>query len=111
MRVHYSYIIFLNVPVLFRDKSKGNLVDWSTAEWALENMVSENRSIDEVCQLPKPTDVLFPEKRNMSDFKLLCDRMGGHVTVVNSTEKQSRLVKQFGEELPGQYGPNGKPQN
>jgi hypothetical protein len=90
-----------------RDMFKGNLVDWTTAEWTLENMIAEKRSIDEVCQLPVPKDVLFPEKRNMSDVKLLCNRMGGNVSVVKDKEMQTRLVEQFQIRLPDQYGVNG----
>jgi hypothetical protein len=88
--------------------TKGNLVDWTTAGWALENMVSEKRSIIEVCQLPVPRDVLFPEKRNMSDVKLLCNSMSGNVTVIKNKDMQNKVVEQFKTELPDEYGPNGK---
>ncbi len=37
----------------------GNVVNWSKSRWTLEYMVEENLSLGEICQAPKPLDVLI----------------------------------------------------
>ena len=55
----------------------GNLVDWDSADWRVDNMVKETRPFDEVCLLPKPRSIGFPEPRSNSDYKLLCNKLKG----------------------------------
>ena len=40
-------------------------------------MVRETRPFDEVCLLPKPRSIVFPEPRSNSDYKLLCNKLKG----------------------------------
>jgi hypothetical protein len=87
--------------------SKGTIVNWETAQWALENMVIEKATLEAVCQLPKPKDVLFPERRSMTDVKMLCNKMGGNTTVVKSVADQDRLTEHFWNDLPSVSGDFG----
>ena len=86
-----------------RYQQPGNLVDWETSEWSLENMISEEINLEEVCQLPKPKDVVFPERRSMIDSKLLCTKLGGKLTVVIDQRKQDELIRKFNTKLAGMY--------
>ena len=69
----------------------------------MENMLSEEIDMEEVCQLPKPQDVIFPERRSMMDSKLLCTKLGGNLTVVTDQRKQEELIRKFNAKLAGIY--------
>ena len=66
-------------------------------------MLSEEIDMEEVCQLPKPQDVVFPERRSMTDSKLMCTKLGGKLTVVNDLKKQDELIARFNTKLAGIY--------
>ena len=61
------------------------------------------KGVEEVCLLPKPKDVLFPEYRTNENLHLLCNKLGGHITVTDSQLKQDHLVDEF-RRLLGGYG-------
>lgn len=69
----------------------------------MENMISEEINLEEVCQLPKPQDIVFPERRSMIDSKLLCTKLGGKLTVVTDQKKQDELIRKFNSKLAGVY--------
>ena len=71
----------------------GNLVDWGSADWQIDNMVKETRPFDEVCLLPKPRSIVFPEPRSNSDYKLLCNKLKGELTVITSDRMQDELIE------------------
>ena len=71
----------------------GNLVNWDSANWKIDNMVKETRPFDEVCLLPKPRSIGFPEPRSNSDYKLLCNKLKGELTVITSNMKQEELLE------------------
>ena len=79
------------------------MVDWETSDWTLENMISEEINLEEVCQLPKPKDVVFPERRSMTDAKLFCTKLGGKLTIVSDQRKQDELIRKFKTKLAGMY--------
>jgi hypothetical protein len=56
-------------------------------------MVEEEMNVSRICQIPKPKDVLFPQLRKMSDARLLCNKLKGHITVVESAKEQEELIK------------------
>ena len=56
-------------------------------------MVKETRPFEEVCLLPKPRSIVFPELRSNSDSKLLCNKLKGELTVITSNEKQEELLE------------------
>ena len=58
-------------------------------------MLRVKRTEEEVCQLPKPEDILFPEQRTYSAAKLMCEKVGGKLTVVDSDQKLKKLVNIF----------------
>ena len=63
----------------------------------------ENRTVEEVCQLPKPEDVIFPEKRSYVGHQRMCNKMRGRVTVVKSDPMMDRLIDVFKATLPNHY--------
>ena len=84
------------------------MVNWNTAIWNLDHMVQDNKTEEEVCLLPKPRDILFPELRFYHDAKLLCKKVGGEITVVVSDEMQRGLVETFKKNLADKWEDLGK---
>ena len=70
-------------------------MNWDRATWILNNVTAVNMKRKTVCNLPEPRNVLFPTKRTYNDHKLLCKTLNGKITVVNSSELQDSLIKEF----------------
>ena len=81
----------------------GNVVNWDTASWNLENMVPDNQTEEDVCLLPKPRHIVFPEPRTYHDTQLLCKKVGGRITVVTDNKMQNGLVETFKKTLAEKY--------
>ena len=64
-------------------------------------MLSEEIELETVCQVPKPQDVIFAERRSMTDSKLLCAKLGGKLTVVTDQDHQDNLITKFNTKLAG----------
>ena len=87
-----------------RSLAKGNMINWDTARWHIdEGMEWIEKSMDEVCLLPKPKNTIFPELRTNEDSHLLCNKLGGEMTVVDSQDKQDALIKEYREILGKVY--------
>jgi hypothetical protein len=43
------------------------VLDWTKSEWSLNNMVAETQNMDDVCKVPEPKNIPFPEKRKMHE--------------------------------------------
>ena len=69
----------------------------------MENMLSEEIELEKVCQMPKPHDVIFPERRSMTDSKLLCAKLGGKLSVVADQDKQDNLITKFNTKIAGKF--------
>ena len=50
---------------------------------------------EEVCELPRPKDILFPEYRTNADTHLLCNKLKGHLSVADNQESMSNLIDTF----------------
>ena len=61
------------------------------------------RNQDDVCLLPKPRDIVFPELRENTDMHLLCNKLKGTMSVTDSQVAQERLVKEFTKKMPDEY--------
>ena len=58
------------------DLNKGNLVNWEDSSWDLdEGMEWIEMPAEEVCILPRPRDIIFPEYRTYEDMLLLCNKL------------------------------------
>ena len=88
--------------------STGNLVDWDNSNWIIDNMVRETLTVEDVCLLPKPKHVVFPEKRSNADSKRLCNKLKGELTVITSEKMQDELVNSYKTSIPEQYSDYGE---
>ena len=61
------------------------------------------KSVEDVCLLPKPKDVVFPEDRTNEEMHLLCKKLRGHMSVTDSQAKQDVLAKEYQRMLPEKY--------
>ena len=76
--------------------TKGNLVNWDNSIWHLDDGIEwTERTRDDVCLLPKPRDIIFPESRTFTDSSLFCTKLKGHMSVTDSQVKQAALAKEF----------------
>ena len=83
--------------------TKGNLVNWDDSSWHLDPYMEWiEKGVEEVCLLPKPRDTLFPEYRTNEDLTLLCNKLKGQISVVNSQAKQDFMVKEFKRQMPSE---------
>ena len=59
----------------------GNVVDWETSVWELGIVtITENVSTSHLCKaLPSKKYVMFPELRDTSSAKRLCNSLGTHI--------------------------------
>ena len=64
--------------------------------------------MDEVCLLPKPKDTIFPERLTNEDSHLLCNKLKGKMTVVDSQDKQDALIKEYKRAVPGTFSEMSK---
>ena len=61
---------------MFSKLSRGNLIDWDDSPWILDpGMEWIELDKEEVCELPRPKDILFPEYRTNADTHLLCNKL------------------------------------
>ena len=58
-------------------------------------MLRVKKTEEEVCQLPEPEDILFPEQRTYYTAKLMCEKVGGKMTIVDSDQKLRKLLNTF----------------
>ena len=86
------------------DLNKGNLVDWEDSSWDLdEGMEWIEMPAEEVCILPRPRDIIFPEYRTYEDMLLLCNKLSGTLSVTDGQTKQDDLVNEFMRKLPEDF--------
>ena len=82
----------------------GNLVNWEDSSWYLdEGMEWIEMLAEEVCILPRPMDIIFPEYRTYDDMRLLCNKLSGALTVTDGQTKQDDLINQFRLKLPEDF--------
>ena len=91
--------------------SKGDLVNWETSSWDLSHMEVIEKSQDEVCLLPKPRDIVFPELRENEEMHLLCNKLKGSMSITDSQDTQNRLVEEFSKKMPDEYNEYSKLSN
>lgn len=77
-------------------------MNWEEAEWNLENMTAKETSLDKVCILPDARDIVFPETKTVPDTKLLCNKLGGKITVVADQTHQDDLIAYFNNHMKDQ---------
>ena len=81
--------------------SRGNLIDWEDSTWILDpKMVWIEKEIEEICLLPQPKDILFPEARTNADFHRLCNKLGGHLSVSDTHSSMGALIEEFRKTMP-----------
>ena len=87
-----------------RIQTRGNLVNWDNSSWILDEGTEWiEKSVDDVCLLPKPKDVVFPEDRTNEEMHLLCKKLRGHMSVTDNQAKQDALAKEYQRMLPEKY--------
>ena len=62
----------------------------------------EEWSLNTVCILPEPRDIVFPETKTVPDSKLLCNKLGGKMTVVTDQTHQDELIAYFNNHMKDQ---------
>ena len=97
---HFILIVCFIKRVFHRKLNKGNIVNWDRAQWNFTNAELGRRTQEEVCKLPDPRDVAFPERRTYEKHNLLCKAINGKVTVITSEDFQARFTDMFLSTIP-----------
>ena len=80
---------------MFRCAAKGDLVNWCTAEWTLQNIDVEEKPIKESCKQDNIRHIIIPEMKSQSDAISLCRKFGGSHSVMKSEAMQNELTHMF----------------
>ena len=97
--IHFDYSFYAK-NIFLRKMNKGNIVNWDRAQWNFTNAELGKRTQEEVCKLPDPRDVAFPERRTYEKHNLLCKAINGKVTVITSEDFQARFTDMFLSTIP-----------
>ena len=96
--------LLLVAPPPHSDLNKGNLVNWEDSSWYLdEGMEWIDMLAEDVCILPRPMDIIFPEYRTYEDMLLLCNKLSGSLSVTDGQTKQDDLINEFKRKLPEDF--------
>ena len=63
-------------------------------------MVWIEREMKELCLLPQPKDIPFPEDRTNADYHLFCNKLKGHLSVADTQSKMDALIEEFKMQMP-----------
>ena len=77
---------------LCNSKLKGNVVDWTTAEWEITSMAQIDISKEQICNSLALGPILFPEKQDALGFKNFCNKMNATLFLTKD-EADLRKVK------------------
>ena len=59
--------------------------------------------MEDVCLLPQPKDIVFPEDRTNQEMHLLCNKLRGHMSASDSQAKQDALAVEYKRMMPEKY--------
>ena len=97
-----TYLLILNYKcTCSRLLTKGSLINWEESIWSLaEGMEWIEKDLNDVCLLPQPKDIFFPEERSNLDTHILCNKLGGHLSVADGLHKQEILFQELKRRIP-----------
>ncbi len=71
---------------------KGDIVNWSEANWTVTNMTEGTLELEQLCGGSSLGNVLIPGTFDMDDAATMCHQMGSQMTVVKSKVEQNDLI-------------------
>ena len=74
-----------------RSDLKGDLINWDTAQFELQNMSVLERPASYMCNIFKPKSVIFPDKKSFYQLIDVCYQMKSKPTVIRSEEQLKKL--------------------
>ena len=102
--MHVDCFLYIVFPHTFSKLSQGNLINWDDSPWILDpGMVWIEKEMEEICLLPQPKDILFPEYRTNADFHLLCNKLKGHLSVADTQSSMDALIEEFKMQMPDAF--------
>ena len=75
--------------------SKGDALNWDTAQWELVNMTTDFQDVSTICKPIRPGHVVLPEMRNFTSHTAMCRKFRGGTSVVQDLESQMVLSKEL----------------
>ena len=78
-----------------KNMQKGNLLDWSTASFNLENMYETDESLHKICKAERPGHVMFPEQRSFDSQLSHCRKFGAKPSLISNNETMMELIQSF----------------
>ncbi len=83
--------------VCSRSDLKGDIINWDTAKFTLQNITVLEKPNSYICNLFEPKSVIFPDKKNFYEHVDACYQMKGMPTVLRSEEQLRKLASEVFE--------------
>ena len=77
--------------------SKGNVVDWGSANLMKVGLEEEILTMKEMCEVPNPGMVLLPGLRTFQGSMDICKKLGGHLNYARSAEDIKEMFNFVGK--------------
>ena len=74
-----------------RSKEKGDLINWDSFQWTMENMEESQLDYKSICK-KAPTNVLLPQSMSVYDGIDQCRKFGGEMTVCSGKQMEMDLI-------------------
>ena len=72
---------------------KGNIVDWTNAEWDVTNMEKIDVDLSNMCTTSTVAPIIIPERLGAKDLIHLCHKFNGHMFVIESESTRQKAVE------------------
>ena len=76
---------------ILRSKEKGDLINWDSFQWTMENMDQSEMDYTSICK-KAPTNVLLPQSMSVYNGLDQCRKFGGEMTVCSGKEMELDLI-------------------
>ena len=70
-------------------------MNWDTAEFDIINMTTLEVPASRVFEPLRPGHVIFPEPRNFSSYRQMCEKMGAQISIVKDEYTQKMFVAEI----------------
>ena len=77
---------------IFRNKTKGNIINWDTADWNTSKMTEGTSTYSDVCAKARLGLTLVPGHRTHRQGKVVCQNFGGNMAVLESQNAASKVM-------------------
>ena len=86
-----SLLGYSKIMQFYRTKEKGDLINWDSFQWRMENMDESDMDYTSICK-KAPNNVLLPQSMSVYDGIDQCRKFGGEMTVCSGKQMELDLI-------------------